>query len=70
MTKPGNYNELWRGAAHIREAFERSGTPTNVPLSTFLHNAGRVIIDNDPALIEAFGEEAVADYERRLEELS
>lgn len=62
--------DLWGGSENISEAFKRSGERTDVPLSTFLHQVGKVVLPYDPAVIEVFGFEAVEAYEKRLDDLS
>lgn len=51
---------LWSGADNIPAAFEASGRPRDVSLEHYLNAFGRVVVKNDPALIEIFGEEVVA----------
>lgn len=39
-----------------------------MPIESYLNSIGRVIVKHDPVLIEVFGEDVVAEYERILAE--
>lgn len=56
---------IWSGSDHIADAFDALGEPSDVPIATYL-NSKRVVVKNDPVLIEVFGEDAVRRYEHLL----
>lgn len=64
------YKEVkpWSGVDNILDAFEALGKPYDMPIESYLNSIGRVIVKHDPVLIEVFGEDVVAEYERILAE--
>jgi hypothetical protein len=57
--------ELWSGSDHIPQAFAASSRRSDVSLTAFL-NGRPVVVRNDPALAQVFGQDAVDRYEAML----
>jgi len=56
---------LWSGTDHIPQALAASSRRGDVPLTAFL-NGRPVVVKNDPALIQVFGQDVVDRYEAML----
>jgi hypothetical protein len=60
--------EIWSGAENIQESFDALGMQYDCHIMTYLQRLGRVVVKNDPILVEVFGQETVDRYEAMLAE--